>query len=132
MARHVLRVTCKAALYTPDGSKVLLSEYSPGDYGLPGGHIDEGETPDDAMQRELYEELGLQAPPLEHRDFWLHDNGKLILGYVGELPEETVLVIQEEELQNTVWMPVQEIRSQRVVVGSYGDFIMQNQPQIAS
>jgi 8-oxo-dGTP pyrophosphatase MutT (NUDIX family) len=35
----------------------------PGQYALPGGRIDEGETPLDAARREAREEIGLEVPP---------------------------------------------------------------------
>ncbi|MEE2061847.1 NUDIX hydrolase [Rhodococcus artemisiae] len=35
----------------------------PGQFALPGGRLDPGETPEDAALRELHEELGLDAPP---------------------------------------------------------------------
>ena len=34
-----------------------------GQFALPGGRLDEGESPEDAARRELYEELGLDLPP---------------------------------------------------------------------
>lgn len=35
----------------------------PGQFALPGGRIDPGETPEQAALRELHEELGLDLPP---------------------------------------------------------------------
>ena len=56
--RH--EVSVKVALYSSDGKCVLLMYYPHDDgFGLPGGHIDAGETPDVALERELREELGI-------------------------------------------------------------------------
>jgi 8-oxo-dGTP pyrophosphatase MutT (NUDIX family) len=127
--RHTLRVTCKCALYTPDGSKVLLAQYGPQDYGIPGGHMESDESPEDAMRRELEEEIGITGIELTRRDFWMHANGKLILGYTGTLSEETPLTIQFEEVSDMVWVPVADIASGAMKVSSYGEFICQFQPK---
>lgn len=122
--RYMNRVSCKAALYTPDRTKVLIVESLPGKFALPGGHMEEDETPDEAMRRELFEELGLEDVTLQHKDFWMHKSGKLVLGFVGELSEQTKLVIQEEEILRTHWVLLDDIESRAVDVRSYHDFVV--------
>ncbi len=51
-----------------DGGRLLLARLSdvtelPGHWTLPGGGIDHGEHPRDAVVRELYEETGLRGRP---------------------------------------------------------------------
>lgn len=84
--RTLLRVSCKCAIFSPSGNKVLLADYGREGYGLPGGHVDENETPDNAMRRELNEEIGADVENLKHADFFLHPNGKIILGYTVQYP----------------------------------------------
>ena len=56
--RH--QVSVKVALYSENGKYTLLMYYPRDDgFGLPGGHIDAGEMPDMALERELREELGI-------------------------------------------------------------------------
>ena len=44
-----------------DGKTLLLKHKKLGMWLPPGGHIDEGETPDEAVLREVFEETGLEA-----------------------------------------------------------------------
>lgn len=58
MRRYCFVVTA----YAVHGGKVLLLKHKKlGLWLAPGGHIDEGETPDQAAMRELKEEAGLEA-----------------------------------------------------------------------
>jgi len=60
------RVSAKG-LILMDG-KVLLVRKSNGDWSLPGGRLEEGEAPENAMMREVLEETDIhcQAGPLFH------------------------------------------------------------------
>lgn len=62
----MFKVVTKAAIYSGDKSKVLVIYMDRNnDYGLPGGHIEEGENLDDAMRRELLEECGVTVRDLQ-------------------------------------------------------------------
>ncbi len=59
-----------------DGPRILLTRISPagfppGTWTLPGGGVDHGESPHDAVRRELHEETGLDA--LDVRLVDVHD-----------------------------------------------------------
>lgn len=55
-----------AALVHNDAGELLLIRRSDdGQWGLPAGAVDPGETPADAVQREVLEETGLRVQPLE-------------------------------------------------------------------
>lgn len=61
-------ITVVAAALVDGESKVLLQQRAPGRHmeGLwefPGGKIEEGETPEAALVRELAEELGIEVSP---------------------------------------------------------------------
>ena len=57
-----------------DQSEVLLlkrsvsSQYGPGLWGFPAGHLEEGESPEQCASRELFEEIGenISVEPIRH------------------------------------------------------------------
>jgi 8-oxo-dGTP diphosphatase len=84
----------------------------PGTWALFGGHMDPGETPQQAVRRELREEINWQAPELP---FWFcHQDAQRIAHYFkAELPlslEQLTLL----EGQDMVLAPLEEISSGRV------------------
>ena len=89
------------------GKKILWS--------LPKGHIEEGETPEQAALREVEEETGIQSQiekPLGIIDFWFMAGGKRIHKTVHHyLFRESggLLAAQESEVDEVAWFPLTEI-----------------------
>ncbi len=54
------RVSLKALIYDEAG-RILLVKEKHDHWELPGGGPDHGETPEEALRRELYEELGVEV-----------------------------------------------------------------------
>ena len=71
-----------------DGPGIVLTKRSSrlrahaGQWALPGGRIDAGESPEDAALRELHEELGLHVEP-----------GDAVLGRIDDYPTRSGYVI---------------------------------------
>jgi len=71
-----------------DGPGIVLTKRSSrlrahaGQWALPGGRLDAGETPEDAALRELHEELGLHVDP-----------GDAVLGRLDDYPTRSGYVI---------------------------------------
>ena len=136
--RH--EVSVKAALYSNDGKRVLLMYYPHDDgFGLPGGHIDAGETPDVALERELREELGItiDATPADFymrypRDSAVKDH-KIILGYTAmvdgniEIPDRAC----DGGEERPVWLDRAEIETTDKLAPGYRDFVLRWWPQEA-
>lgn len=67
VARHLLRrpvVGIAAAARTPDGGWVLIRRGDTGEWALPGGTLEWGETLRTAIERELFEEAGCRVKTL--------------------------------------------------------------------
>lgn len=128
--RQDFHVTTKAALYSDDGQQIVVTDYlDRGQFGLPGGHIDKGEHPDQAMARELEEETGLKNVTLQRRDFFLHVNGKLVLAYVGTLPLDTTFSDRDTDgTSRARWMTKAEFGQVDIEPG-YRKFALENWPQ---
>ena len=89
------------------GKKILWS--------LPKGHIEEGETPEQAALREVAEETGIQSEiekSLGVIDFWFMAGGKRIHKTVHHfLFRESggLLAAQESEVDEVAWFPLNQI-----------------------
>ena len=131
-------VSVKVALYSSDGKRALLMYYPRDDgFGLPGGHIDAGETPDVALRRELREELGvtIDATPA---DFYVRDpqdgtvrDHKIILGYTAtvdgniELPDRAC----DGGEERPVWLTRTEVEATDKLAPGYRDFLLKRWPR---
>jgi ADP-ribose pyrophosphatase YjhB (NUDIX family) len=84
-------------------------------WSLPKGHIEEGETPEQAALREVQEETGIESAiekSLGIIDFWFMAGGKRIHKTVHHyLFRESggLLAAQESEVDEVAWFPLAEI-----------------------
>lgn len=131
--RH--EVSTKAALYNQAGTHVVLMQYvgrRNGNvfYGLPGGHVEYRETPDEALERELLEEIGLAVPGIVRRDFFrAGDNVRIILAYTGILPDDTVIEVPNPIEGEGKWFTKEELLALEKLGDDYRQFILAYWPE---
>lgn len=107
---HLHPVVAKAVIVNSDGSKLLvLRKNNRDEYSLPGGHIDAGEMPEDAMRRELFEECGVQATSLDRIDFFRLQNDKIVLAYRATIDTDTAVSQQGEKEGAPTWITPAEL-----------------------
>ena len=107
-----------------DGKVALIERHRAGlhYFTFPGGHVDEGETPEQAAIRETEEELGLQVKlkQLVAKIGW---QGKWQHYYLVETTggvfgsgrgEEMLHLLPERGTYHPLWMPVSELLEQPV------------------
>lgn len=83
----------------------------PGQWALPGGRIDAGETPEQAALREMNEEVGLQLPPaavLGRLDDFITRSGFIMTPVVVWIGPERRFVANEHEVDSIHRIPVAE------------------------
>lgn len=84
-------------------------------WSLPKGHIEEGESPEEAALREVAEETGIQSAIVKSLgviDFWFMAGGKRIHKTVHHfLFRESggLLAAQESEVDEVAWFPLSQI-----------------------
>lgn len=73
------------------------------------GHVDEGETYLEAAKRELFEELGLDGYELIEIAISFRTTDFYNAVYKITIPNDTVINIDPEELEQVIWMSVAEV-----------------------
>lgn len=119
--RHFVgKVTVKAVVFDQSRAKILLLSSPSTLYDLPGGRLNEGETLEQTLERELKEELGL-APNDYWKPYLLNDEQclhvssgqqQLSVTYVVHLKNRPDFVLEEGvsdrwvgEHQHLCWAP---------------------------
>jgi NAD+ diphosphatase len=101
-----------AAIVEYDNDTVILIQNKgwPADwFGIVSGFLEKGETPDEAILREVKEELGLEAEMVENLGVYSFlQRNELIIAYHVKATGE--IKMDEEELQAFKIVPIQKLR----------------------
>lgn len=110
-AKKLQHASC-TVIMDPTGKFLGVSrKHNPGDFGFPGGHIEKGETPEQAAVRELEEETGLRCSNLE----------KLITLNDGKTKVYVFTCTAEGEIDTDESGVVRWVEPNDLVNGSFGD-----------
>jgi 8-oxo-dGTP diphosphatase len=76
---------------------------------FPGGTVEAGESQEQAVVREMREELGLKVRPV--KQVWTHefpDKALTLFGWIAELENGTQMQLNEDEIAEVFWMDASE------------------------
>lgn len=80
----------------------------PGDICFPGGRIDENETPKEAAEREMYEELGVKnVSIINELDTVVRYDGIIIHPFLGSIEDVNEIKINESEVDHVFYVPLE-------------------------
>ena len=97
-----------------DNGEFLIQKTSQekgGEFSSTGGHVDSGETPLEAIKREVKEEIGINIDndQIEEYGFLLYDKPLRYIFYLRKNINLNNVKVQKEEVEYVKYMTVQEI-----------------------
>lgn len=96
-----------------DGNRILLTRYARGNYkkyGLVAGYVEIGESFEEAVHREVMEEVGLKIKNLRYYKSqpWAFSDSMMV-GYFADLDGDDTITLQESELAEATWFEREKI-----------------------
>ncbi|KYK61461.1 hypothetical protein DCS_02603 [Drechmeria coniospora] len=107
--------TMIAAVVSADGSRILLGRqkrYPPDWYSALAGFLEPGESVEEAVRREVWEEAGVKVGRVvvHSSQPWPYPS-TLMLGAIAQaLPGEETIALNDKELEEARWFTIDEVR----------------------
>ena len=123
-------VSTKIALYSHDASSVLIMRYPIRNIsGLPGGHVEQNENPDETIRRELLEELSLELNSMKRADFFLRESthGPIILAFTARAGVDIFIKPTNPTFEYAEWVVKADITTIEMSP-EYKRFVLENWP----
>ncbi len=118
--QHSFRIAVRG-LIEREGCFLLLKRSKPargelGYWELPGGGLDFGESPEQALHREIDEETGLTVSIAEPLCVWHHlrDHSVQIIGMTLRCQYRAGTVRLSSEHEDYAWLTIEEIKQKKV------------------
>jgi mutator protein MutT len=78
---------------------------------FPGGTVEENETEEGALKREVLEETGYSVEVTQHIDTRRHPQFPVCIGYyLCTVDSEQILTFKTEEIREIRWIPIRELK----------------------
>ncbi len=111
--------------------RAFTKKKNPGKWARTGGHVESNETCDEALKREVYEEIGLKVDNIEQFEIFKSIDEKekyFTYGYIiiTNLKEEE-FKLQKEEVNAVKYFTIEELENERKNNNSNFTFCMWNQ-----
>ena len=95
-------------------NKVVVTKYKAGNrkegyYDIPGGKIEEGETPEDTVKREFKEETGMMVKELKHKGVIITEYPDRIFTFETFITDSSEGEPQEFEENTSEWIEIEEL-----------------------
>jgi len=107
----------------PDGQVLLCSSHKwPGVYTVPGGHVELGETCEEALVREVKEEVGLDVKVVDllsiqqviyPKEFWKKAHF-IFFDYLCSVEGDQTVCVDKDEIQDTIWTSPDDALSKNI------------------
>ena len=122
MSRARPEIAVGAVVVRDDCLLVIRRGHGPGagEWSIPGGRVEAGETLHEAVVREMWEETGLEVV-VERFLGWVErlgdDHHFVILDFVVGLLDAEATVVAGDDAAEAAWVPLHELSEIRLVAG---------------